>query len=386
MVRDDLRLAAEWDPRLKVVPLFPVSCTEALDPEDRDESGILDVQTHLVKSVATRTGVLRYANLLRVADSCLGELQWELAAHRAARMNTGAPAVLEKERERLNAVGAEGKTLMRQLEDGFRRLNLDRADALNRGMRDLRTSYDEKVGGLRGNDLAALPSQLISEVTALADRLTEDARDRLTSLCEDLVRQVDDAVPELGSLGQLEPQRLTEAVSLESPRQRSANRVERLSTLISFSSGRSIGSLLASLPVIAIGGTPFIIAGLGLGAVFAFHMHRGRNDVTRQNEFKTWMREQLAEAERQLNNDFSRAMIDIGHELRSLLGERIETRKADLSRAIREREAELAADSDARRNEVGIIQQRLDEINALRQRGAELRSGVLELSSAVSGP
>jgi hypothetical protein len=140
------------------------------------------------------------------------------------------------------------------------------------------------------------------------------------------------------------------------------------------------------LPVIAIGGTPFIIAGLGLGAVFAFHMHRGRNDVTRQNEFKTWMREQLAEAERQLNNDFSRAMIDIGHELRSLLGERIETRKADLSRAIREREAELAADSDARRNEVGIIQQRLDEINALRQRGAELRSGVLELSSAVSGP
>ncbi len=386
IIEDDLRLASEWDPRLKTIPLFPVSCTDALDPDDRDGSGILAIQAHLVDGVAARTDALRYANLLRIADSCLGELEWELAAHRAARMsNTDASAAVDKERERLNAVGAEGKTLMRELDDGFRRLNLDRADALNRGMRDLRTSYDEKVGGLRGTDLAALPSQLISDVTALADRLTEDARDRLTTLCEELVRQVDNAVPELGSLGQLEPKRLAEHVSLETPRQRSANRMERLSTLISFSSGRSVGSLLASLPVIAIAGTPFIVAGLGLGAVFAFHMHRGRNDVTRQNEFRTWMREQLAEAERQLNNDFSRAMIDIGHELRSLLVERIETRKADLTRAVREREASFAADSDGRKNEVGIIQQRLDDLSALRKRGAELRAAVLGLSPVVTG-
>jgi len=153
---------------------------------------------------------------------------------------------------------------------------------------------------VRGVDLSALPAQLIADVTALADRLTQQARDRLTTLTEDLIREVDTAVPELASLEQLQTEHLAETVSLDTPRKRAANRVERLSTLISFSSGRSIGGLAASLPLIALGGTPFIIAGLGLGAVFAVQMHRGRSDVTRQNEFRSWMREQLAEAERQL--------------------------------------------------------------------------------------
>ncbi len=385
MMQDDLRLASDWDPRLKGIPIFPVSNIDALDPADRERSGILEVRTHLMEGVAARIDALRYANVLRVAESCLGELQWELAATQASRLDDKeALVVLEKERERLNTVGAEGKRLVRELEDGLRRLNLDRADAINRGMRELRTSYDERIGGVRGKELAAMPAQLISDVTALADRLTEDARDRLTSLCESLLQEIDSAVPEIGSLDLLATEQLADVVSLDTPRQRSANRVERLSTLISFSSGRSIGSLVASLPVIAIGGAPFIIAGLGLGAVFAFHMHRGRNDVSRQNEFKTWMREQLAEAERQLNNDFSRAMLDIGHELRSLLAERIETRKADVARAIRDREVALSVDSQERKNAIGTLQQRLNDLQALRQRGADLRGAVLGMSSAAS--
>ena len=207
--------------------------------------------------------------------------------------------------------------------------------------------------------------------------MTQDARDRLTALTEDLIRQVDASVPELASLEQLQTQHLAEKVSLDTPRKRAANRVERLPTLISFSSGRSIGSLAASLPLIALGGTPFIIAGLGLGAVFAVQMHRGRSDVTRQNEFRTWMREQLAEAERQLNNDFSRAMIDVGHELRTALVERLDTRKAEVAKAIRECEANAASEAEKRKSQSKVVEQRLSDLETLTLRGFELRANVL---------
>jgi fructose/tagatose bisphosphate aldolase len=152
-----------------------------------------------------------------------------------------------------------------------------------------------------------------------------------------------------------------------------------LSTLVSFSSGRSIGSLAASLPLIALGGAPFIIAGLGLGAVFAFHMHRGRGDVARQNEFKSWMREQLAEAERQLNNDFSRAMIDISHELRSALAERVETRKAEVGQAIRECEAAVAVELGQRKSQAEAIERRLADLQVVAHRGNELRTSLMHL-------
>jgi len=383
MAVTDSRLVAERIPRLSEVPLLPVSSELAVQGEERSASGILDVEAHLTADVSARVDALRFANVLRVADSCLSELGRGLSAQLVSLGDGDILAALEEERARLNTAGAEGKKLMRDLDDGLRKLTLDRADSLNRGMRDLRTSYDERAGAVRGVDLSALPAQLIADVTALADRLTQQARDRLTTLTEDLIREVDTAVPELASLEQLQTEHLAETVSLDTPRKRAANRVERLSTLISFSSGRSIGGLAASLPLIALGGTPFIIAGLALGAVFAVQMHRGRSDVTRQNEFRSWMREQLAEAERQLNNDFSRAMIDVGHELRTALAERVETRKTEVAQAIRECEANAASEADKRKGQKKVVEQRLNDLEGLTLRGFDLRAKVLGLSGTA---
>ena len=372
--------------RVGGIPIFPVSNTQAMDDEDRGESGIDDIEAHLLAEIEGRTDVLRLANILRVADSCLVELIRGLSAQRAAlAAGTNALAVLESERTRLKTVGADGKQLMRDLDDGFRNLSLDRADALNRGMRDIRTSYDERVGTVRGDELSALPAQLVSDVTALADRLTEVARERLMTLAEDLIGQVDSTVPELASLELLEHKQFAEHVSLDTPRKRAANRVERLSTLVSFSSGRSVGSLAASLPLIALGGTPFIIAGLGLGAVFAFHMHKGRSDVTRQNDFRAWMREQLAEAERQLNNDFSRAMIPVGHELRTALTERIDLRRSEIAEMISECEATSASAVSNQKSQHEAIERRLVDVRAVRLRGEALRVNLLGVSDSVDG-
>ena len=385
MAETNAQLVSAKVPRLAEAPVFPVSNLLAMNPADRAESGIGALEEHLRVRIASRTEVFRYANILQVAQSCLAEVgRVQRAPHAALEAEADTLTALKAERTRLESVGAGGKRLIRDLEDGLRRLSLDRADGLNRGMRDLRTSYDEHVSTLRADAISALPAQLISDVTALADRL-RGHRDRLTTLTEQLIFQVDAVAPELASLEQLYSGQLAESVTLDTPRKRAANRVERLSTLVSFSSGRSIGSLAASLPLIALGGAPFIIAGLGLGAVFAFHMHRGRGRAQRQNEFKSWIREQFAEAERQLNNDFSRAMIDISRELHAALVERVETRKAELGQAIRECEAAVATELGQRKRQTEAIERRLADLQVVADRGSTLRTSLMELDPVSIG-
>ena len=156
MAETDSRLVAERIPRLSEAPLFPVSSQLAARGEEGSGSGILDVEAYLTAEVSARADSLRYANVLRVADSCLSELGRGLSSQLASLADGDILAALEEERARLNTAGAEGKKLMRDLDDGLRKLSLDRADSLNRGMRDLRTSYDERVGSVRGVDLSAL--------------------------------------------------------------------------------------------------------------------------------------------------------------------------------------------------------------------------------------
>ena len=188
MAETDAQLVAGQVPRLAETPVFPVSNILAMNPADRAESGIETVEEHLRSRIAARTEVLRYANILRVAESGLAEVgRVQRAQHAALEAGAGTLAALKAERTRLESVGVDGKKLLRDLDDGLRRLSLDRADGLNRGMRDLRTSYDEHVATLKPDAISALPAQLISDVTALADRLSEEARDRLTALTEDLI-------------------------------------------------------------------------------------------------------------------------------------------------------------------------------------------------------
>jgi GTPase SAR1 family protein len=366
--------------RLAGVPILPVANPLAVggDAELLAESGIPEVQRRLTEIVAGHAEQLRFANILRLARSCLDELERSLATQLVYVTDSkGALRALEAERARLGELGADPRALVAELDKNLRRLSLDRSDALNRGMRDLRLAYDEKSATVSRDELALLPGQLLADVTALADRLAEEASSRIVSCVEALISRVDAQVPELESLVQLRSPNLESGVSLSTPTGRGSTRVEKLSTMISFSSGRSIGSVVASLPVFAIAGVPFLIAGLGVGAAFAWHMHRGRGDVNRATEFKTWMREQLAEAERQLNNDFSRAMIDVADETRAGLGERIDDRRREVESEIAKCEAALAREHSAAAAERTRLEAMLEQIRELDAGGAALRAELL---------
>jgi predicted GTPase len=375
---DDLKKIEQRVPRLSGLQIFPVSALRSQKTGDRAKWGVAQLESHLLGEVSERTETLRSANILRVADNCVGEAGRPLAQRLTVlRGGPEAMAALQAERQRLESLQSDARILMRELEDELRRLSLDRGDALNRGMRDIRLGYDEKAAVARGDAIDALPGQLLAEVTALADRLTEEARERLTTVAEDLIRRIDGVTPELASLELLHSSDLADTVTLDTPRKKAANRVERLSTVMSFTSGRSIGSFAATLPLVALGGLPFALAGMGVGAFFAFHMHKGRGDTVRQNEFRNWMREQTAEAERQLNNDFSRAMIDVGHELRGLLTERIDTRRRQVAETVKACEGELAREQSVRDAEAQDLERHLGEVGQMQERGRALRTATV---------
>jgi hypothetical protein len=72
-------------------------------------------------------------------------------------------------------------------------------------------------------------------------------------------------------------------------------------------------------------------------------------------------------------------MIDISHELRSALAERVETRKAEVGQAIRECEAAVAVELGQRKSQAEAIERRLADLQVVAHRGNELRTSLMDL-------
>jgi predicted GTPase len=377
LVDDARKTIRDRVPRLAETPILAVSNTVATRG-DRKASGLPELEEQLRTHIGTRVDALRYANIIRLSTSGLDEVMGTQAARRVYLTDgEGALAALQADRSRMEALRADPRAILQELDKGLRRFSLDRSDTLNRAIRQLRLEYDDKSLTAKAEELEALPATLLADVTALSDRLADETGTKIADLVSRLIGTVDDAVPELASLTQLRTPELAQGVALSAPTRRTATRLERMSTMISFSSGRSIGSLVASLPLFALGGLPFMVAGLGVGGAFAWQMHRGRSEVVRQNEFRTWMREQLAEVERQLNNDFSRAMIDVTDEARAGLTERIEDRKRQVEAAIKDCEAALRQERSAQAAELSQVEAAINGLQSLRMAGLDLRSAVL---------
>ncbi len=357
VMAEDQGLLREHAPRFADAPMLAVSSRLALAARDEDgtvdeelgaESGIPELTQQLADRVAGRAQHLRVANLLRLAQTTLSELFTSAQTQLIAVDDTNSTEALINEQRRLEQLQSSGSTWPRLLEDGLRRIALDRADQLSRGMRDLRVRYDTDLGQMRGEQLDQVPEQLLLEVTQLATQLAERTGERVDRLASELASELAATKDDIVSIKQLSVGETDNDITLPVPSSRKATRLEKLSTAVSFSSGRSIGSLLAGLPILALGGIAFTVIGGGIGGLFAWQMHRGRSDLNRQAELRSWMREQLAEAERQLNNDFSRRMIDVQNELRQALSSWLSARMTQVAEALKVHRAAIAADQATR--------------------------------------
>jgi hypothetical protein len=165
------------------------------------------------------------------------------------------------------------------------------------------------------------------------------------------------------------------AMRIEMPEGRDLTKVDKLSTLVSFSSGKSIGGIATSLPVVAGFGLPIVGIGLGAGALFTMMMTRGRRDLNRQATLKSWVVAQLSDAHTQIASDFAERMVHVQEDLRTTLVTYLEHRRRELDDAVRGHDRALADDRVA-----GAAARQMAEAKVARVRA--LMKGVDELLGA----
>jgi hypothetical protein len=380
---DNLAILREQAPRFASCPVVPVSSVLAVrglqadDPEDaellREESGFQALEGTLTRYVVDRADVLGDVNVLReairpiaVAERAVWEQLSALSTEGAAR------ATLEAEQARLAKLGEDRAEWPRQLDTEVRRLTLQRSEDAARGLTEIRRRYDERLKDPSKQDQESLPGELVADLTALAGRLNEEAAERLTKLVEGLIDDIDDASSLRGSIDRATAARLEEQLGAISMGSHSLNHYDRLSILSSFSSGRSLSTLVTGSGLGLTAGTliapPIGIAiGLGLGAFYAYQAFKGKNRTAFTSEFRSWMAEQCTQTQVTVNTTFQREMIDVQDEMRRAVKDALAERERQIKVSLDESKRLLAAEQSERAAAQTDLRARLEACRALQR-------------------
>jgi hypothetical protein len=349
---DNLRLLQAKAPRFAACPVVPVSSLLALrgirstDPEDArdlmEESGIPKLRQVLIDHVVRRAGVLKRANRLRSAVGPLNIMN-RAVSEKLALLDAGSGARqgLEDEQSRLTDLGKDRAEWPRKLDREVRRLSLERNEEVTRGMVEIRRRYDERIKNPQKEDADTLPGELIADLTALAGHVNELATQRLMEIVDTVLDDIDDGGALRESIAKLGTTDLQERLSSIGLGSTTLASHEKLMIVSSFSTGRSMGSLLSGsglgITVSAFVAPPIGIAvGLGVGAFFAYQAFRGRSKQMFSSEFRSWMSEQCSQAQVTINTTFQREMIDLQEEIRDLVRDVLVERERQINESLQE--------------------------------------------------
>jgi hypothetical protein len=391
VARDDASLLAQHAPRFSTAPLVPVSSLLAehamqMGPDAeslREESGIVRLRRILVNRVAKRPRVLRLESILRACEEELEPLEDELVREIAT---SGADpklrSALEAEQARLSAFTRDSAQWRFTLEHAVRRVTMERADELRRGLSEIQARFTEAAVATRGKrDMQALPAQVMSEVTALAIRVSQESTRRVEEVAEGIVGELQ-ASPEVA-----EAVRRAASAGLEGldggglPPPRAATAADRLSTVMSFMAGHSLALGLPAVGL-AIGAAPLAVVSLGVGLVFSFVLSRGRGDAAARSEFRIWLREQISTAQTRLTSEFSRHLVDVSEEMRNVILQRIEVQQTEIASGLAAMRRAQEEDAASRRRRAAAAQAEVARIRALLTRCGALRR---QLAAAHAG-
>jgi Dynamin family len=384
---DNLRLLQAKAPRFAACPVVPVSSLLALrgirstDPEDAhdliEESGILKLRQVLIEHVARRAGVLKTANRLRSAVGPLNVMD-RAVSEKLALLDAGSGAQqgLEDEQTRLAELGKGRAEWPRKLDREVRRLSFERNEEVTRGMVEIRRRYDERVKNPKKEDADTLPGELIADLTALAGHLNELATQRLMEIVDAVLDDIDDGGALRESIAKLGTTDLQERLSSLGLGSTSLASHEKLLIVSSFSTGRSMGSLLSGgglgITISAFVAPPIGIAvGLGVGAFFAYQAFRGRSKQLFATEFRSWMSEQCNQAQVTINTTFQREMIDLQEEIRDLVRDVLAERERQINESLQEaRDIQQQAASEKEKSRATLTKRR--------QMARQARKGIMD--------
>jgi hypothetical protein len=394
IMSDNLAILAERAPRFTRSPVVPVSSLLAAralaceDPDDAaallEESGIPRLEEELGQRVVERAAVLGQANVLReslwplgVADRALGEQLAALSSDGASR------ATLLAEKEHLRQLGEDRADWPRRLDTEIRKLTLQRSEEVSRGLVELRRRYDERLKDPDKQDKESLPGEVTADLTALAGRLNEEAAERLIALVTDVLDDIDSASSLHEAIKELTTDHISDQLAGINMGTYSLTHYDRMSILSSFSSGRSLSTLVTGG---GLGLTAGIIAppigiaiGLGLGAFYAYQSFKVKNRSAFVNEFKSWLSEQCSQTATTVTTTFQREIIDLQEEMRKVVRDALAEREAQITASLAESERLLNAQTEQR-----VAEGR--KLNERRNKLREVQKAIVQMLDDLGGP
>jgi GTPase SAR1 family protein len=359
---DDVTLLRRYAPELASCPVVPVSSRlaeaslqlEGTPAADRlwDESGFGRLAAILDERVVRRAGSLRAANAVQTARRGLRAVG-EVAATRlaAASGDQQLLAALQAEQLRLQNFGKQSAEWNKKLGSAVQKIKINHGEELGRGIAKLNRQYSDLVGKAKRHERETLFDRLVGDIEAFASSLAERSGLELAGLATELMGDVEGDTSLGMALANVSSAALgAGAVVVERPDRADLTKVDKLSTLVSFSSGRAIGGL--AVPLVAGFGLPILSLGLGVGVAFSVLMTSGRREIAEQQNLKMWIQQQLNEAQRQISSEFARNMVDVQDELHDALVAYIEHRHGEVAAAIEEYGRAVQQDQAARQSSI----------------------------------
>ncbi len=388
VLEDNRRIVAKHAPRFAGAPWFATSASlavEALGEPDADEAlalrqeGAVDtLRLALDARVSGRTEIVRAANLIQASQVPLANLQAALKQRRGSNTDTqDTLARIVSERSRLQQLNHDRADWMQLVDAEFRKLALERSAIANARTIDIRRRFEERLQKLTKPEQDTLAGELIAELIALAGEINETTMDRIDVLVASLFRDIDTPGALLETIEAFATSKLADDLATLELGHRSLTHLDRLSIFSTFSSGRSMTSLVSGsglgVTMSAVVAAPIGLAvGLGLGGFFAYQSFRNRSRELFSSEFIAWMRDQIARSQLEFNNSFARDSIELQGSIRRALRDAMNEREQELSEALRDAQADHELAAGRRKMLFDRIGTALEEIRALRRQAVEL--------------
>ena len=376
--QDDRLLLEMHARRFARAPILAVSSTvaqkagaiadPALSAELRRESGLDSLHAALRGEVVQRAGTLRLANRVRALRQVLEQADRSVVdLVNAADGDPAALAAIEGSKTRWGQLSRQRAEWSRQIDTEIKRINADRSDQLAAGMARIRNRYTEMAGTLDGAELEALPQQLLAELSAFADSLNEKSQERLTGVVERILGDAESQA----SLASVIRELAISAHREEGVLPLLSGRIDSTQDKIMALSRMSTGHAALSYTLGSIWGGPImIIPGLALGMLTALVDRKSRARQAKQTAVKTWIAQQLGDAQAYLNSQFNLRMIEVTERLGDAIRDYAEQREKELEEALDEQRRIAAQDRETRRLRKQELSQELARLRDL-QRGAE---------------
>ncbi|SHE59847.1 dynamin family protein [Streptoalloteichus hindustanus] len=389
----DRALLAEHAPRFAGAAFHPVSARmaemagRAPSPEAaatlRERSGVAELQTALQELVVGRSVMLNEANALRALSTALDELVVRLEADR--RVLTTGEDEAEALRARRDELTSERRSSTRgwsvKLRAAVQRCRVETSHEVARQMLDVQSWFRRAIEGADREQLAQLPYHVDAALQMASARVSGALATRLSGVA-------DAALAELFSADELAVIRAQLArasqppVVLRPPEKRPPTAEDKLLVFMGISGGLGVGRV-AALPLAGLGVAalnPFVLPvtiALGLGA--GWWMARTRRHAADKQHMKQWLTEAIADARSTLDQLVAEQLIEAEQQLSLALDEALGRRIDAIEAELRDVDKALKMDAAERSRELQVVNRRLGEVEAGRERVEALLTRIREL-------